>query len=137
MPSAPVKAKVVLAAEKVLVKRWVPVKEVIPDQATLIEQQSSNEPSRPKTNEEATQPIDCEEPARPNDVQGSSSLNESFDEQRVDPMLLETDVGEWTVVKKRNGKSRVANDNVVYVTSLGDPVCSVGIDVDLLCGVTT
>ncbi|KAJ6365979.1 hypothetical protein OIU77_002530 [Salix suchowensis] len=83
MPSAPVKAKVVLAAEKVLVKRWVPIKE------------------------------------------------------RVDPMLLETDVGEWTVVKKRNGKSRVANDNVVSVTSLGDPVCSVGIDVDPLCGVTT
>ncbi|KAJ6733378.1 hypothetical protein OIU74_005184 [Salix koriyanagi] len=117
--------------------RWVPVKEVIPNQATPIEQQSSDEPSRPKTNEEATQPIDYEEPARPNDVQGSSSLNESFDEQRVDPMLLETDVGEWTVVKKRNGKSRVANDNVVSVTSLGDPVCSVGIDVDPLCGVTT
>ncbi|KAJ6372864.1 hypothetical protein OIU76_027237 [Salix suchowensis] len=55
----------------------------------------------------------------------------------VDPMQMETDVGEWTVVKKRNGKSKVANNNAAVVTDLGDPVCPVGIDVDPLCGVTT
>ena len=53
-------------------------------------------------------------------------------------MLMETDAGEWTIVKKKNGKNKVANnDNVVVVTSLGVPVFSVGIDVDPLYGVTT
>ncbi|KAJ6379678.1 hypothetical protein OIU76_016347 [Salix suchowensis] len=51
--------------------------------------------------------MDCEEASQPNDVQGSSSLNESFDEQQVDLVRMETDAGEWMVVKKRNGKSRV------------------------------
>ncbi|KAJ6693697.1 hypothetical protein OIU85_004471 [Salix viminalis] len=95
-----------------------------------IVKQSSDESSRPMTNEEASQPMDCE-------LQGSSYLNESFDEQRVDPMRMETDAGEWTIVKKRNGKSRVVSDNAVVVTSLGDLVCLVGIDVDPLYGVTT
>ncbi|KAJ6360389.1 hypothetical protein OIU77_004409 [Salix suchowensis] len=81
--------------------------------------------------------MDCEEASQPNDVQGSSSLNESFDEQQVDLVRMETDAGEWMVVKKRNGKSRVVSDNAVVVTSLGDPVCLVEIDVDSLCGVTT
>ena len=103
---------------------------------TPIEQQSSDEPSRPMTNEENSRPRDCEEPSRPNDTDGSS-LSASFDEQRVDPMQMETDVGEWMTVKKRNGKSRVANDKAIVVTSLGDPVCPVGIDVDSLGGVTT
>ncbi|KAJ6697098.1 hypothetical protein OIU85_003456 [Salix viminalis] len=134
---APVTTKVVSAAEKVLVKRWVPVKKVIPDQVKPIEQQSSDEPSRPLTHEEASRPTGCEEQSQPNDVQVSSSLNESLDEQRVDPMQMETDAGEWTVVKKRNGKSKVANNNAVVVTDLGDLVCPVGIDVDPLCGVTT
>ncbi|KAG5232983.1 hypothetical protein IMY05_013G0073900 [Salix suchowensis] len=84
-----------------------------------------------------TRPMDCEEASQPNDVQGSSSLNESFDEQQVDLVRMETDAGEWMVVKKRNGKSRVVSDNAVVVTSLGDPVCLVEIDVDSLCGVTT
>ncbi|KAJ6406952.1 hypothetical protein OIU84_010462 [Salix udensis] len=104
--------------------------------ATPIEQQSSDEPPWPTNNEEATWPINYEEPVRLNDVQGSSSLNESFDEQRVDPMLMETDVDEWTIVKNRNGKNRVANDTAVVVTSLGVPVSSVGTNVDPLCGVT-
>ncbi|KAG5235314.1 hypothetical protein IMY05_011G0070300 [Salix suchowensis] len=135
--SAPVAAKVVSAAEKILVKRWVPIKKVIPDQVKPIEQQSSDEPSRPLTHEEASRPTGCEEQSRPNDVQVSSSLNESLDAQRIDPMQMETDTGEWTVVKRRNGKPKVANDNAVVVTSCGDPVCSVGIDVDPLCGATT
>ena len=80
VPSTLVKEKVVSVDEKVVVKRWVPVKEVILNQAKPIEQQLSDVPPRPTTNEEATRPIDCEEPSRPNDVQGSSSLNESFDE---------------------------------------------------------
>ncbi|KAJ6417073.1 hypothetical protein OIU84_002879 [Salix udensis] len=63
-----------------------------------IEQQSSDEPSRPLTNEEASRPFDCEEPSRAKEVQGSYPLNEFLDEQRVDPMQLETDVGEWTSV---------------------------------------
>ncbi|KAJ6762419.1 hypothetical protein OIU74_025010 [Salix koriyanagi] len=61
-------AKVVSAAEKVLVKRWVPVKKVIPDQVKPIEQQSSDEPSWPLTHEEASRPIGCEEQSQPNDV---------------------------------------------------------------------
>ncbi|KAJ6299908.1 hypothetical protein OIU76_020828 [Salix suchowensis] len=105
--SAPMTVKVVEAVEKGLVKRWVPVKKVIPDQF------------------------------RPNDMQVPSPLNESLDEQRVDPMQMETDAGEWTVVKRRNRKSKVANDNAVVLSSLGDPVSMVGIDVDPLCGVTT
>ena len=52
-------------------------------------------------------------------------------------MQMESIADEWTIVKKKNGKSRVANDNAVVVTSVGDLVCSVGIEVDSLCGVTT
>ncbi|KAJ6309534.1 hypothetical protein OIU77_015105 [Salix suchowensis] len=126
--------KVVSAAEKVLVKRWVPVKKVAHDQVKPNEQQPSDEPSQPLTHEEASRPAGCEEQSRPNDMQFSSSLNESLDEQRVDPMQMETDAGEWTVVKRRNGKSKVANANAVAV---GDPVGLVGIDVDPFCGVTT
>ncbi|KAJ6372863.1 hypothetical protein OIU76_027236 [Salix suchowensis] len=63
--SAPVTAKVVSATEKVLVKRWVPVKKVIPDQVKPIEQQSSDEPSRPLTHEEASRPTGCEERPQP------------------------------------------------------------------------
>ncbi|KAJ6303498.1 hypothetical protein OIU77_017387 [Salix suchowensis] len=129
--------KVVEAVEKGLVKRWVPVKKVIPDQVKSIEQQLIDEPSRPTNCEEASRPTNCGEQFRPNDMQVSSPLNESLDEQRVDPMQMETDAGEWTVVKRRNRKSKVANDNAVVLSSLGDPVSMVGIDVDLLCGVTT
>ncbi|KAJ6304709.1 hypothetical protein OIU78_020309 [Salix suchowensis] len=135
-----------LDVEKGLVKRWVPVKKVIPDQVKSIEQQLSDEPSGPTNCEEPSRPTNCEEASRPtncgeqfrlNDMQVSSPLIESLDEQRVDPMQMETDAGEWTVVKRRNGKSKVANDNAVVVSSLGDPVSMVGIDVDPLCGVTT
>ncbi|KAJ6297028.1 hypothetical protein OIU78_022704 [Salix suchowensis] len=83
---------VVSAAEKVLVKRWVPVKKsdsLI--RVKPIEQQSSDEPSRPLTHEEASRPTGCEERSQPNDVRVSSSLNESLDEQWVDPMQMETD----------------------------------------------
>ncbi|KAJ6433806.1 hypothetical protein OIU84_017498 [Salix udensis] len=75
-------------------------------------------PSRPKANEEASRPNASDLPprpnstemsSRPNDVQGS--LNESIDEQRFDPMQMESNVSDWTVVKKRNGKPRVANDS--------------------------
>ncbi|KAJ6374292.1 hypothetical protein OIU78_029913 [Salix suchowensis] len=144
--SAPITAKVVEAVEKGLVKRWVPVKKVIPDQVKPIEQQLSDEPYRPTNCEEPSRPTNCEEAFRPtncgehfrpNDMQVSSPLNESLDEQRVDPMQMETDAGEWTIVKRRNGKSKVANDNAVVVSSLGDPASMVGIDVDPLCGVTT
>ncbi|KAJ6387702.1 hypothetical protein OIU78_000001 [Salix suchowensis] len=131
---APAVAKVFSATEKVLVKRWVPVKKVAPDQVKPNEQ-PSDEPSQPLPHVEAPRPAGCEEQSRPNDdVQVFSSLNESLDEQRVDPMQMETHAGEWTVVKKRNGKSKVANDKAVVVR---DPVCSVGIDVDPFCGVTT
>ncbi|KAJ6316080.1 hypothetical protein OIU78_019375 [Salix suchowensis] len=134
---APMTVKVVEAVEKGLVKRWVPVKKVIPDQVKSIEQQLIDEPSRPTNCEEASRPTNCGEQFRPNDMQVSSPLNESLDEQRVDPMQIETDAGEWTVVKRRNRKSKVANDNAVVLSSLGDPVSMVGIDVDPLCGVTT
>ncbi|KAJ6399842.1 hypothetical protein OIU84_015493 [Salix udensis] len=118
--SAPEVAKAVSATEKVLVKRWVPVKKVAPDQVKPNEQQPSDEPSQPLPHEEATRPAGCEEQTRPNDdVQVFSSLNESIDEQRVDPMQMETDAGEWTVVKKRNGKSKVADDKAVVVFLLG------------------
>ncbi|KAJ6425378.1 hypothetical protein OIU84_026028, partial [Salix udensis] len=146
MASAPMTVKVVEAVEKGLVKRWVQVKKLIPDQVKSIEQQLSDEPSRQTNCEEPSRPTNCEEASRPNncgehfrpnDMQVSSPLNESLDEQRVDPMQMETDAGEWTIVKRRNGKSTVANDNAVVVSSLGDPVSMVGIDVDPLCGVTT
>ncbi|KAG5226797.1 DUF4283 domain-containing protein [Salix suchowensis] len=135
--SAPMTAKVVEAVEKGLVKRWVPVKQVFPDQVKSIEQKLSDEPYRPTNCEEPSRPTNCEEHFRPNDMQVSSPLNESLDEQRVDPMQMETDAGEWTIVKRRNGKSKVPNDNAVVVSSLGDPVSMVGIDIDPLCGVTT
>ena len=106
----------------------------------------SDEPSRPTNCEEPSRPTNCEDASRPkncgqqfwpNDMQVSSPLNESLDAQRVDPTQMETDAGEWTVVKRRNGKSKVASDNGVVVSSLGDPVSMVGIDIDPLCGVTT
>ncbi|KAJ6418311.1 hypothetical protein OIU84_001649 [Salix udensis] len=56
----------------------------------------------------------------------------------TDPMQLESDA--WVsgrLLKKRNGKLKMANDNAIAVTSLGNPVSLVGIDVDPLCGVTT
>ncbi|KAG5253377.1 hypothetical protein IMY05_001G0103900 [Salix suchowensis] len=93
--------------------------------------------SHAKEMDEASRPTNCGEQFRPNDMQVPSPLNESLDEQRVDSMQMETDAGEWTVVKRRNRKSKVANDNAVVLSSLGDPVSMVGIDVDPLCGVTT
>ncbi|KAJ6290113.1 hypothetical protein OIU78_025935 [Salix suchowensis] len=113
--------KVASATKKVLVKWWVLVKKVNPIQVSPIEQQLSNETSRPLTNEEASRPSneetsrpsDCEEPPRAKEVQGTYPLNEFLDEQQVDPMQLETNAGEWMVVKKRNGKARVAIDNAV------------------------
>ncbi|KAJ6298023.1 hypothetical protein OIU76_019197 [Salix suchowensis] len=161
VPKAPVTDKVVSATEKILVKWQVPIKEVISDKERPIEQQLSDVPSWPKVNEEASRPNASEDPSqpniydslpwlnsskmpsRPNDVQGSS-FNESFDEQRFDPIQMESNAGEWIGAKKRNGKSRMANDSsstlgppTVVVSSLGDPVYSVGINVDSLCGVTT
>ncbi|KAJ6701384.1 hypothetical protein OIU74_012695 [Salix koriyanagi] len=82
---------VVEAVEKGLVKRWVPVKKVIPDQVKSIEPQLSDEPSRPTNCEDPSRPTNCEDASRPtncgqqfrpNDMQVSSPLNESLDAQR-------------------------------------------------------
>ncbi|KAJ6423302.1 hypothetical protein OIU84_024276, partial [Salix udensis] len=107
VPKAPVTNKVVSATEKVLVKWRVPIKEVISDKERPIEQQLSDVPSWPKVNEETSRPNASEDPSqsniydslpwlnsskmpsRPNDVQGSS-FNESFDEQRFDPIQMES-----------------------------------------------
>ncbi|KAJ6370147.1 hypothetical protein OIU76_028424 [Salix suchowensis] len=145
VPSDPVIDKVASATKKVLVKWWVLVKKVNPIQVSPIEQQLSNETSRPLTNEEASRPSneetsrpsDCEEPPRAKEVQGTYPLNEFLDEQQVDPMQLETNAGEWMVVKKRNGKARVAIDNAVAVTTSRNSISSVGIDINPFCGVTT
>ncbi|KAJ6433854.1 hypothetical protein OIU84_017538 [Salix udensis] len=52
-------------------------------------------------------------------------------------MQMESDAGEWTTIKEKKWKIESGNDNAVVVTSVGVPICSMGIEVDWLCGVTT
>ncbi|KAJ6418304.1 hypothetical protein OIU84_001642 [Salix udensis] len=72
-----VSAKEVSTTIKVTIKRYVPIKEVIPEQKKPVVQNLKEVPSWPDTNE----------------VQGSS-INEPLDEQQFDPMQMESNVDE-------------------------------------------
>ncbi|KAJ6724600.1 hypothetical protein OIU85_022512 [Salix viminalis] len=72
-------SKGVSAPDKAKVKRWVPIKEVISGQEVQVVQ-------------EASPHLDAKK------VQGPT-INESIEEQRFDPMQMESIACQWMVVK--------------------------------------